>query len=468
MPWRSTSCGGRRVGRLGGVGRGSSSDATRLQRPAPPAGPMRPRRGRSPACAPDSRPLAGRPGAPGRSGCGGPQRGQRVVGHLAGPHQVPQRGEQLVVGGTDHAGAQLAPEHRPAALEHGADRLVDRLVGPVDLLPTRREQRQLVGEAEPHAPVVRADRAGADPHHLARRAQLVEQRRAVVGDTSGEHVALERRRDDRRAGEHAEGLDERLGAAPGGAHALPRRQERGQRLLLDRLDLAAQRGQRPSAQLTQHVDVAPLAAHAVGPELAAHQALVGLEGAEGAEDPGLRDAEPGGHVALDERTVGAGVATDEVLERTQHRVGEHLRQAEGKGAAERVAVAGGVVGGGVARLLGDDDLDGPALGDQHVEQPTGGWSRSRSTPRSAARARRASGRRPAAARRAARRPCGPGGRPTGAAGRARHRPAPRGRAARAAPRHRAGRRAGHGRGRARPPAARRAGRRLRTCRRRSS
>ena len=195
--------------------------------------------------------------------------------------------EQLVVGGADHAGAQLAPEHRPAALEHRADRVVDRLVGPVDLLPARREQRQLVGEAEPDATVVGADRAGADPHHLARRAQLVEQRRAVLGDAGGEHVALERRRDDRRAGEHPD-APRRAARAPRRLvpHALPRRQEPGERRLLDRFDLAAQRGERAPAQLTQHVDVAPLAAHAVGAELAAHQALVGLERAEGAERPG--------------------------------------------------------------------------------------------------------------------------------------------------------------------------------------
>ena len=61
--------------------------------------------------------------------------------------------------------------------------------------------------------------------------------------------------------------------------------------MLDRLDLAAQRGQRAPAQLAQHVDVAPLAPHAVGTELAAHDAAVGLEGGERAGDPRLGDAE---------------------------------------------------------------------------------------------------------------------------------------------------------------------------------
>ena len=60
----------------------------------------------------------------------------------------------------------------------------------------------------------------------------------------------------------------------------------------------------------------------------------------------------------------AGVAGDELLERARHRLGERRRQPERQRAAERVAVAGGVVGGGVARLAGDGDLDRPLLGEQ--------------------------------------------------------------------------------------------------------
>ena len=57
-------------------------------------------------------------------------------------------------------------------------------------------------------------------------------------------------------------------------------QEAGERLALDRLDLAAQRGERPAPELAQHVVVAPLALDAVGPELAPHHPAVGLEAFE--------------------------------------------------------------------------------------------------------------------------------------------------------------------------------------------
>jgi hypothetical protein len=58
---------------------------------------------------------------------------------------------------------------------------------------------------------------------------------------------------------------------------VPLGEEARVRVGFDRLDLATERGERPAAQLAQHVDVAPLTGRAVGPELAAHQPLVGLE-----------------------------------------------------------------------------------------------------------------------------------------------------------------------------------------------
>ena len=73
-------------------------------------------------------------------------------------------------------------------------------------LPTPGQQRQLVGEADPHPSVGRADGPGADPHDVTGRAQLVEQRRPVVGDPRRQHIDLERRRHDRRTGEQAERL----------------------------------------------------------------------------------------------------------------------------------------------------------------------------------------------------------------------------------------------------------------------
>ena len=239
----------------------------------------------------------------------GPQRRQRVVGDLAGPHEVPQRGEQLVVGGARRgrlaAGSRSSPRARRAP-----PRIASCSA------PSGRSCASHPGASsgswsakhEPHPAVGRADRPGADPHDVAGRAQLVELRRAVVGDPRREHVGLERRGDERRAGQQAERLDDGVDAAPLRRHAVPRRQEPGQRLRLDRLDLAAQRGQRAPAQLAQHLDVAPLAAHALGAELAAHDPLVGLQRGERADDARLGQAEAVGDLALGERAVGAGVA----------------------------------------------------------------------------------------------------------------------------------------------------------------
>ena len=446
-----------------GAGAGSSSGATRLQRPAPAGGPMRvsrPGRGRRAGC------HGGRRGHRRRTG-DRPQRGERVVGDLTGPDEVPERGEQLVVGGARRGRLELTPEARPPLAEGERGwRRGPRPAGSLLDLPAGGEQRQLVGEAEPDPTVVRPDRSGADPQHVARRAQLVELRRRGSrrrGRTSTSDSSVEA-----TIGAPASRPSASTTAstpAPLRRDAVPRREEAGERLRLDRLDLSAQRGQRPPAQLAQHVAVAPLPPDALGTELAADDAAVGLEGGERAEHAGLGDAETVGDLALGERPVGAGVAGDEVLDRPWHRLGEGGRKPERQGAAETVAVARRVVGGDVAgtpprRPPRSPASPPPARPASHpVQQPTA---------RSAGRARRRSGRRRGAARRAARRRCAHAGRRRGAAGRARRRRARRGRAARAAPRRRAGRAAGRGRAPAPLPGVRRAGRRPRTCRRRSS
>ncbi len=151
--------------------------------------------------------------------------------------------------------------------------------------------------------------------------------------------------------------------------ALPRRQEAGQRLGFDGLDLAAQRGQRAPTQLAQHVALAPLPAHALRTELAAHDAALGLQGHQHAGNPRLGHAEAVADLPLDERAVGAGVPGDEILQRARHRIGEGRGQAERQRRAEGVAVPGGVVGRGVPGLPGDDDLDRPALRQQLGQPP---------------------------------------------------------------------------------------------------
>ena len=84
--------------------------------------------------------------------------------------------------------------------------------------------------------------------------------------------------------QYTDHLDERVEPSPGHAHALPRRQESGQRRTIDGLDLAAQRSQRPPPQLAEDIAVTPLALDPVGPELTPHHTAGGFEPVEHRND----------------------------------------------------------------------------------------------------------------------------------------------------------------------------------------
>jgi hypothetical protein len=231
---------------------------------------------------------------------------------------------------------------------------------------------------------------------------------AVRTQPGWQHLGLQRAGHERRALQLAERLDQAVEPATVARDAVPAEQEAGVRVLLDRLDLAAQRRQRTTAQLAQHVDVAELAAAAVGAELAAHHPTVGFQRGEGAHRTVDGDAEASGEILHRERPVGARIPAHQAFERVRHRLGERPRQAERRR----------------ARRLGASQ--------RRSCSSSTGRRRSTSCSSSTLRARpwqlRARGRR-----------------------------ARRGRAARAAPPRRAGRAAGRGRARARRPDARPAG-----------
>ena len=292
----------------------------------------------------------------------GPQRSQRVVGDLPRPHQVPQRDEQLDVGGIErrHRVAQGAPETGAASRQQTTDGVVQWTGRRFEWLPAGSEQRQLVGEAQPDPAVLRTDRPGADPDDLARCAQLVEHRRPVPTHPGRQHIGLERRGHDRGSGQHPQRLDERLLPAPIGGDAVPRRKEAGVRRSFDRLDLSAQRRQRSAPQLAQHVDVAPLTLHALRAELALHDALVGCKRHDRARDPLGGRAEPASHVVDDERPMRPCEPADELFERPRDRLGERHRQAERERAPQPVAIAGRVLGRRMAGLTADGELDHPS------------------------------------------------------------------------------------------------------------
>ena len=391
------------------VGRGSSSGATRLQRPAPAGGPMRSEPRRAPARRARRRGrCGGAAGAPRRSDDRARSGAERVVGDLAGPHQVPQRGRAARRRSGRSTPARSWPQKlAPPPAEHGrgSRRGARRRAGRPAPSPApaaaswSAKQSRTRPSLEPIAPAP-THTTSPDVHSSSSSAGRYSATRAA--STS----RLERRRDDRRA--------RRAPRAPRPAASAPRRVAPGCRATpagtrasaacstgsTSRRSAASERRRSwRSTSTSHHSRRTP-----VGPELAAHQPLVGLERAEGAERPGS-PAMPNRRATscVDERAVGAGVATDEILERARHRVGERLRQAERQGAAERVAIAGGVVGGDVARPRRRRRPRWRGARRPARRAAHGRWCRSRPTPRSAGRARRASGRRLAAARRAARR-----------------------------------------------------------------
>ena len=186
------------------------------------------------------------------------------------------------------------------------------------------------------------------------------------------------------------------------ADALPGRQEPGERRGRDRLDLAAQRGQRAAAQRAQHLGVAPLRARAAGPELALRRpGRVPRAGASVACDDGDAEPEPGRDVGRVERPVGAGVAGDQVAERV-------ARPARGTPPARRPAAAAP----SASRSRPASSIAQPALlaGDPHPDRPPGVLELGQPGRRRAARDRlgggqrrraRAAGRRRASASRGA-------------------------------------------------------------------
>ena len=158
-------------------------------------------------------------------------------------------------------------------------------------------------------------------------------------------------------------FDQRVGAAPAAADALPRREEPNEGRRVDRLDLVAQRGQRTPAQGAQHAGVAPLALDAAGAELAVHDPARGFEAGHCLAGALGGDPEPRGDVVDDERNVRAREAGDEIVERMRDRIGERGRQARGERDAERVTQPRRVFDRGEPRA----GADHAAFGQQRID-----------------------------------------------------------------------------------------------------
>src|SRR5439155_22011394 len=110
----------------------------------------------------------------------GPQRAQGVVGHLARPHQVPERFEHRLHEPAPGGLVEVGEEARAVTSQMLPQAVVDlalRLVG-----PRRVEQPEVFGEEERDLAVPLAERSDPHPYDLARRTGCVEVGRAVAGD----------------------------------------------------------------------------------------------------------------------------------------------------------------------------------------------------------------------------------------------------------------------------------------------
>ena len=316
-------------------------------------------------------------GAPlGQSELGRAQRRKRVVAHLSRPHKVPQRLLQL------HGlhrppvhlakvGDQVGPE-RGAALEARPDGVVQGLARRIRAVRRRAEPAGIVAEVERDLARMAAERPGPDPHQLAGGAESVHPGLRVRAHPAGKHVAFPDVGCEREPLEGHEHLAQPVdtGAARWrGVHALPGRQQPGERPLLRRLDLAPVRGQRGPPQPAQHLRIAPLALGPARAQLAPHQLAAALELAQHRRrvHP-VASPELGGG----ERTVGARVAAHQPGERLLHRLEEGLGQPTGRHGTERVAVEAGVLGGDPPLLAADPHDRGPALGAELLQHAVGG------------------------------------------------------------------------------------------------
>ena len=154
-------------------------------------------------------------------------------------------------------------------------------------------------------------------------------------------------------------------------HALPVGQEAAEGPRVGRLDLAAQRRQARAPQPPHHLGVAPLAARAAGPQLAAHQGALALEGGERRlERPG-RERVARGRLGDVEGAARPRVARQQPGERSGHVLQEGVGQPGGRHHAEAVAVAPGVLGRDHALLAADPHHAGAALGDERLDQGRG-------------------------------------------------------------------------------------------------
>ena len=224
-------------------------------------------------------------------------------------------------------------------------------------------------------PSMPASGAAAGPGDLARRGQLVEQRRGVAGQPGGQDQRLQRARRQRRPGQLLDHPQHVLGARrpphparagrrrrrsarparPAGTGPAPAARPAPPRPAAGPARPAAA-GAAPRRRSTRCSD--PCRPRARRAQLAADQPPDPDQPVEHPGDDGHAEPEPARRTrAAAERAVGAGVAEQQIAQRIGHRLGERLRHPDRQRGAERVAHPAGVLDRQPALLAADPHPD---------------------------------------------------------------------------------------------------------------
>ena len=217
----------------------------------------------------------------------------------------------------------------------------------------------VIGQVEREPPVVLAERLESAPHDLTGRGQRVEIGRLIALDARRQDLGLENRRDERRALQALDRIEQRVQPRSPADDALPVRDEASEDGGFDRLDLMPELRERPAADRLQHVRVAPLASGSAGPELSFEQSAAVHELLQQRFGGRSSKPVPFGQLLGRERPVRARVAPGEVQRGMRRRLEQRFRQSRRQRHAERVAVAARVLDRDEARLAGDRDRDRP-------------------------------------------------------------------------------------------------------------
>ena len=229
----------------------------------------------------------------------------------------------------------------------------------------RRHQRigraqllDVVRQIQRNAPVTIAQRLDAEPPHFAGAQQRIQHLRRVAAHARREHLAIEQRCHQRDALQLLDHIQQAVEAGSRRRQSVPAHQEPAERRRVHRLHFLPQLGERALPHTAPYLDLAPLASASTGPELAVDHPAALAQAQERGLDHGGAESEACRGLVAGERAMRPRVAPHEVADRVSDAFEQRRGQAVGKGDANGVAIARGVLDRDQSRLAADHHLDG--------------------------------------------------------------------------------------------------------------